>query len=75
MIYIGLFSRTATEADLLAFFSSHGVSVDSVEVKRDEYNGKTRRFAIAQSSDPAAVIAACNGQDLNGFPVVVREVD
>ena len=74
-LYVGNLPYQASEADLENFFNQAGVTVDSVNLMRDRFSGEARGFGFVQLADEDMdrAIAACNGKQFMGRPMVVNE--
>ncbi len=75
-LFVGNLPYAANETDVQNFFSSQGVTVDTVTVMRDRFTGQARGFGFVEIQDDAAAQAAvdnCHGKDLMGRTVVVNE--
>ena len=75
-LFVGNLPYSANETDVQNFFSSHGVTIDSVTVMRDRFTGQARGFAFVEINDDAAAaraIEACHGQEMTGRALVVNE--
>jgi RNA recognition motif-containing protein len=75
-LFVGNLPYSATEADVENFFTSAGVTVDSVNVMRDRFSGEARGFGfveIGNDADAHRAIESLNGRDLLGRAVVVNE--
>jgi RNA recognition motif-containing protein len=75
-LFVGNLPYGANETDVQNFFSSQGVTVDTVTVMRDRFTGQARGFGFVEIQDDAAAQAAvdnCHGKDLMGRTVVVNE--
>ena len=74
-IYVGNLSYDATDDDLREAFESYG-TVDTANVIRDHYSGRSRGFGFVEMPDQGeagAAIAGLDGQDIVGRPVKVNE--
>jgi RNA recognition motif-containing protein len=75
-LFVGNLPYAANETDVENFFSSQGVTVDTVTVMRDRFTGQARGFGFVEIHDEAAAQAAvenCHGKELMGRTVVVNE--
>ena len=75
-LFVGNLPYAANETDVQTFFSSQGVTVDTVTVMRDRFTGQARGFGFVEIQDEAAAQQAvenCHGKDLMGRTVVVNE--
>jgi len=75
-LFVGNLPYGASETDVQNFFSSQGVTVDTVTVMRDRFTGQARGFGFVEIQDDAAAQQAvdnCHGKDLMGRTVVVNE--
>ena len=75
-LFVGNLPYAANETDIQKFFSSQGVTVDTVTVMRDRFTGQSRGFGFVEIQDDAAgqkAIAICHSQELMGRAVVVNE--
>ena len=75
-LYIGNLSFGTTEEQLQEWFAQAGVNTDNITLVRDRFSGQPRGFGFAEiASDEEAdrAIAALNGKDFMGRPVVVNE--
>jgi len=74
-LYVGNLPYQASEADLENLFTQAGITVDSVNLMRDRFSGEARGFGFVQvaDGDMDKAIAACNGKQLMGRPLVVNE--
>ncbi len=74
-IYIGNLSYEVTEEDLRLALEPFG-QIESVDVIKDKYSGKSKGFGFAEipSKDEAqAAIDGLNGKDLKGRTLTVNE--
>ena len=74
-IYVGNLSYDATDDDLREAFESYG-TVDTANVIRDHYSGRSRGFGFVEMPDQAeaeAAIAGLDGQEIVGRAVKVNE--
>jgi RNA recognition motif-containing protein len=74
-LYVGNLSYGVTSSDLEQMCASHG-TVQSAEVISDRETGRSKGFGFVQmgSDDEAkAVIAALNGQEVDGRALTVNE--
>ena len=74
-IYVGNLSYDATDDDLREAFESYG-TVDTANVIRDHYSGRSRGFGFVEMPDQTeaeAAIAGLDGQEIVGRPVKVNE--
>ena len=74
-LYVGNLSYNTTSSDLEQLCSTHG-TVQSAEVIQDRDTGRSKGFGFVQmgsDSEAQAVIAALNGQDLDGRALTVNE--
>ena len=74
-IYVGNLSYDATDDDLREAFENHGM-VDTANVIRDHYSGRSRGFGFVEMPDQTeaeAAIAGLDGQEIAGRPVKVNE--
>lgn len=75
-LFVGNLPYGANETDVQNFFSSQGVTVDTVTVMRDRFTGQARGFGFVEIQDDAAAQLAvenCHGKELMGRTVVVNE--
>ena len=75
-LFVGNLPYAANETDVQNFFSSQGVTVDTVTVMRDRFTGQARGFGFVEIHDDAAAQQAvenCHGKELMGRAVVVNE--
>jgi RNA recognition motif-containing protein len=75
-LFVGNLPYAANETDVHNFFSSQGVTVDTVTVMRDRFTGQARGFGFVEIQDDAAAqhaVENCHGKDLMGRTVVVNE--
>jgi RNA recognition motif-containing protein len=75
-LFVGNLPYSANETDVQNFFSSQGVTVDTVTVMRDRFTGQARGFGFVEIQDDAAAqraVDSCHGKDLMGRTVVVNE--
>src|ERR1700742_2185892 len=74
-LYVGNLSYNATSSDLEQLCSSHG-TVQSAEVISDRETGRSKGFGFVQmgsDEEAQAVIAALNGQQVDGRALTVNE--
>jgi RNA recognition motif-containing protein len=74
-IYVGNLPFSSTEDELREFFSQHG-AVTSAAIVIDRETGRPRGFGfveMANDEEARNAIAATNGQQLGGRPLVVNE--
>ena len=74
-IYVGNLPHAATEAELLALFSTHG-QVESVSMITDRETGRARGFAFVEMADSGSAqkaIAALDGTELGGRALKMNE--
>jgi hypothetical protein len=71
-INVGILPKNTTNAEFAAFFIANGAVVTGAVVLHDEMSGVNRRLGRAQATDPADVVAKCNGKLLGGSPMTVR---
>jgi RNA recognition motif-containing protein len=74
-IYVGNLPFSSTEDELREFFSQHG-AVTSAAIVIDRETGRPRGFGfveMANDEEARKAIAATNGQQLGGRPLVVNE--
>ena len=74
-IYVGNLSYDATDDDLREAVESYG-RVDTANVIRDHYSGRSRGFGFVEMPDRGeaeAAIAGLDGQEIVGRPVKVNE--
>jgi RNA recognition motif-containing protein len=74
-IYVGNLPHAATEAELLALFSTHG-QVESVSMITDRETGRARGFAFVEMADSGSAqkaIAALDGTELGGRALKINE--
>lgn len=74
-IYVGNLPFSTTEDELREFFGQHG-SVTSAAIVIDRDTGRPRGFGfveMANDEEAKQAIAATNGQQLGGRPLVVNE--
>jgi RNA recognition motif-containing protein len=67
-IYVGNLSWDTTESELQQLFEAHG-KVDTVNVIKDKYTGRSRGFGFVEMPDDAegqAAIQALDGTSLGG---------
>ena len=50
-LFVGNLPYAATETEVQNFFSSHGVTVDTVTVMRDRFTGQARGFGFVEIED------------------------
>ena len=74
-LYVGNLPYQVSEAELENWFTQAGVTVDSVNLMRDRLSGEARGFGFVQVADEDMdrAVAATNGKQLIGRPVVVNE--
>lgn len=75
-LFVGNLPYSANESDVETFFTSAGVTVDSVNVMRDRFSGEARGFGFVEIHDDAQAqqaISSCNGRELLGRALVVNE--
>ena len=73
-LYVGNLPWVTTEEDLANFFGAVG-TIKSTRVITDRESGRSRGFGFVEVNDEDAerVIAAMNGQQLDGREIVVNE--
>jgi RNA recognition motif-containing protein len=73
-IYVGNFSQSTTEQQLLDLFKPFG-AVTSAKIITDQYTGASRGFAFIDmdSKDGATAIVTLNGSDWRGHSLMVGE--
>ncbi len=74
-IYVGNLSYDATDDHLREAFEGYG-TVDTANVIRDQYSGRSRGFGFVEMPDQTeagAAIAGLDGQEIAGRPVKVNE--
>jgi RNA recognition motif-containing protein len=74
-LYVGNLSFNTSEGELRQAFAAHG-TVTSCNVVMDRMTDRPRGFAfveMASADEAQKAIAALNGQDLGGRPLVVNE--
>jgi len=72
-IYVGNLPFSATEEQVHAIFSKHGV-VHSVSLVNDRETGRFRGFGIVEIEDAAlANVLKLDGKTLDGRPMKVKE--
>ena len=67
-IYVGNLSWETTDSELQQLFEAHG-KVDSVNIIKDKYSGRSRGFGFVEMADDSegqAAIQALNGTSLGG---------
>jgi len=75
-LFVGNLPYAASETDVQNFFSSQGVTVDTVTVMRDRFTGQARGFGFVEIHDDAVAeqaVGNCHGKELMGRSVVVNE--
>jgi RNA recognition motif-containing protein len=74
-LFVGNLPYEASENELQSWFSQAGVSLDTVSLVRDRFSGQPRGFGFVEipEDDADKAIAACNGQEFHGRPLVVNE--
>jgi RNA recognition motif-containing protein len=75
-LYVGNLPYTLEETELQAWFTEHGVALDSITLMRDRFTGNLRGFGFIEIYEDETAIKAiesCNGQDCNGRPLVINE--
>ena len=73
-LYVGNLSYNTTSSDLEQMFSQHG-TVQSAEVIADRDSGRSKGFGFVQMAsdeEAQAVIAALNGQQVDGRALTVN---
>lgn len=73
-IYVGNLPFSATEGDLQSLFGAHG-QVARASVVMDRETGRSRGFGFVEmpnDNEGQAAIAALNGKDFSGRPLVVN---
>lgn len=75
-LFVGNLAWSVTDADLGALFEPYG-DVQSARVITDRDTGRSRGFGFVEieADNPADVIRAVDGRDLNGRPVRVNEAE
>ncbi len=74
-IYVGNLSRDVTEEDLRQAFEAFG-KVESVNIIKDKFSGKSRGFGFVEmpaKAEAEAAIADLNGKEIKGRPIKVNE--
>ena len=74
-IYVGNLSFEVGDEDLKAAFAAYG-GVDSAQVVKDAYSGRSRGFGFVEMPDSTqaqAAITGLNGKDLKGRAVTVNQ--
>ena len=74
-IYVGDLSYDVTEDDLKAVFSEFG-EVDSVNIIKDKFSGRSKGFGFVEmpnNSEADKAIAALNGTELKGRNLKVNQ--
>jgi len=74
-LYVGGLSYETTDDELRELFSSVG-TVQSAEIIRDRYTGRSRGFGFVEMGTPAeaeAAISTFNGTTLGGREIIVAE--
>src|SRR3954464_15530465 len=74
-LYVGNLSYDVNSSDLEQLFSQHG-TVQSAEVISDRDTGRSKGFGFVQmgsDEEAQAVIAALNGQEVDGRALTVNE--
>lgn len=73
-LFIGSLSWNVNEADIEEAFAPYGAEKGSVTLPRDNQN-RSKGFAFVDVADDQmnAAIAAMNGKELDGRPIVVNE--
>jgi len=74
-LYVGNLPHSSTGAELRNIFAPHG-TVEKVNLVTDRDTGRSRGFAFIEMTDASAAdkaIAALNGTDLGGRPLMVNE--
>jgi RNA recognition motif-containing protein len=74
-IYVGNLSFQTTDADLNNMFSEIG-KVESAQIIRDRYDGRSKGFGFVEMSDDAAATKAIeqlNGKEVSGRALTVNE--
>src|SRR6476659_5844657 len=74
-LYVGNLSYNATGSDLEQLCAAHG-TVQSAEVIADRETGRSKGFGFVQmgsDEEAQAVIAALNGQEVDGRALTVNE--
>jgi cold-inducible RNA-binding protein len=74
-LFVGNLPYEASENELQSWFSQAGVSLDTVSLVRDRFSGQPRGFGFVEipEDDADKAIAACNGQEFHGRPLVINE--
>jgi RNA recognition motif-containing protein len=75
-LFVGNLPYSANETDVQNFFADHGITIDSVTVRRDRFTGQARGFGFVEINDDAVAmqaVDACHGKDLMGRTLVVNE--
>ena len=75
-LFIGNLSWNTTDADLSDLAASHGEVLDA-KVVTDRDTGRSRGFGFLtiETDNAAAVIAALDGQDVDGRAIRVNQAD
>ncbi len=74
-IYVGDLSHDVTEDDLKAVFSEFG-EVDSVNIIKDKFSGRSKGFGFVEmpnNSEADKAIEALNGTELKGRNLKVNQ--
>lgn len=75
-LYVGNLSFSAEEEQLKSLFASDGRQVTSVKILNDRETGRSRGFGFVEMTTPEdaqKAIAALNGADFMGRPLIVNE--
>ena len=74
-LYVGNLSYDVGERELRSLFEQHG-AIKSIKVIEDRDSGRSKGFAFVEMASPEdgkKAMAALNGADLLGRPLVVNE--
>lgn len=73
-LFVGKLPYSATEEDLLSFFSRFN-SVSSARIIKDPHSGESRGFGFVEldGTDAATAVEELNGQSLGGRAILVSE--
>ena len=75
-LYVGNVPFQATDEELTSWFSAAGVKTSNVNLVRDRATGQPRGFGfveIENDEEADKAVAALNGKDFLGRPLVVNE--
>jgi len=75
-IYVGNLDWGLTEEEMKKFFEDAGVTVQSADIIKDKYTGRSKGFGFVKVDSEEAIqkaIEACDGKELKGRPIRVSK--